>query len=97
MLGLYRLINDNPVLVNGLLALRGRDTALLADALRNTTDAGALHSRLAAAQLAATQHLLADDNANHLGQGRSADQHHPNAVADAEAAFTLLRNGLRKL
>jgi len=96
-LDLYRLINDNPVLVNGLLALRTRAAALLADALRDTSDAGALAARLAATQFAAAQHLLADDNAGHLGAGRSADERHPGAVADAEVAFTLLRNGLRKL
>lgn len=97
VLDIYRLINANPVLANGLLALRRRDTALLADGLRDTTDAGVLASRLAATQLAATLHLLADDNAKHLGEGQSADERHPGAIADAEAAFTLLRNGLRKL
>lgn len=96
VLALYRLINANPVLTNGLQALRRRDAALLADALRETTNADVLPARLAAAQFATTQHLLADDNVRHLGAGRSADERHPGAVADAEVAFGLLRNGLRK-
>lgn len=96
VLALYRLINQNPVLTNGLLALRSRDATLLADALRGTTDTHVLPARLAAAQFTITQHLLADDNVRHLGAGRSADERHPGAVADAEVAFTLLRNGLRR-
>lgn len=97
VLDLYQLITGNPVLANGLPALRRRDTALLAEALGDTTDAGPLPARLAAAQIAATHHLLAEDNANQLSEGRAADDRHPGAVADAEVAFTLLRNGLRKL
>jgi AcrR family transcriptional regulator len=96
VLDLYRLITGNPALANGLLALRSHDTALLAEALRDTTDAGPLPARLAAAHIAATHHLLAEDNANQLSEGRSADDRHPGAAADAEVAFKLLRNGLRR-
>jgi AcrR family transcriptional regulator len=97
VLDLYRLITENAVLANGLLALRTRDAALLADALRETTPARALPARLAAAQISAVQHLLADDNASLLRAGRSADERHPGAVADAEEAFALLRDGSREL
>lgn len=96
-LDLYRLITKNAVLANGLLAQRTRDAALLAEALQATTSARALPARLAAAQFAATQHLLADDNATLLGAGRTADERYPGAVSDAEEAFTLLRNGVRTL
>ncbi|WP_280276604.1 TetR/AcrR family transcriptional regulator [Nocardia wallacei] len=97
VLALYRLINENPVLSNGLLAFRRRDAALLADALQDTTNTQPLRARLAAAQFTTTQHLLAEDNVNHLDKGQSADERHPAAVADAETAFTLLHNGLHKL
>lgn len=97
VLNLYRLINDNPALTDGLLAMRTRDVTLLADALRDTKCAGTLPARLAATHFTSTQHLLADDNANYLRSGQSADERYPGAVADAEVAFTLLRNGLAKL
>jgi AcrR family transcriptional regulator len=97
VLDLYQLINNNPVLSNGLLALRRRDTALLAEALEETTNADSLHARLASIQFSATQYLLADDNAKRLIEGLSADERYSDAVADADAAFMLLRNGLHKL
>jgi hypothetical protein len=38
--------------------------------------------------------LLSMDNFQALAGGRSADERHPQAVADADHAFTLLTEGL---
>ncbi|MBF6176815.1 TetR/AcrR family transcriptional regulator [Nocardia blacklockiae] len=97
VLALYGLINEHPVLANGLLAFRRRDAAQLADALLDTGNTNAFRARMAAAQFTTTQHLLAEDNVKHLVEGQSAAERHPGAVADAETAFALLSDGLRKL
>lgn len=53
-----------------------------------------LTARLAAAQIIATQRVLARDNWRELSLGRSADEVYPDAVAAADHAFHLLRTGL---
>ncbi|WP_084468877.1 TetR/AcrR family transcriptional regulator [Nocardiopsis trehalosi] len=51
-------------------------------------------ARIAAAQITATQRVLAARNSDEMRAGRSADAVHPEAVARAEAAFALLSDGL---
>ncbi|WP_042396954.1 hypothetical protein [Streptacidiphilus carbonis] len=54
-------------------------------------------ARLAAVQIVAVRWTLADDNAEHLARGVTADSRYDAAVADAEHGFALLEHGLRQL
>ncbi|NEE27172.1 hypothetical protein G3M53_17065 [Streptomyces sp. SID7982] len=69
------------------------------DALAETL-VGALDSdreitaALLAGQVIATERILASVNWRRVVAGRSADEVHPEAVADADHAYALLRQGL---
>lgn len=51
-------------------------------------------ARLVAAQIFGTQRILGFHNAREIRGGRSADETYPDAVARAEAAYRMLREGL---
>ena len=65
------------------------DEQALAGALGGDTVA-----RLGAAQVLAVQRVLARTNWQRIADGRTADHAYPDAVADCERAFALLRSGL---
>jgi AcrR family transcriptional regulator len=93
---LWRLINGTPSLGAHLIAYTARSQAALAAELAAAGPAGAdpLTARLAAVQLVGVQLVLADDNWRALAAGQTADERHPAAVAAADHAFALLRDGL---
>jgi AcrR family transcriptional regulator len=97
VLRLTRMILDAPSLVTRMERFKTGAERALAQALRETADTPELTARLAAVQIVAVQWALAQDNAQRLAYGESADGRHAAAVADAELAFTLLENGLRQL
>lgn len=65
----------------------------LADALDEENRA--ITAALLAGQVIATQRILATENRRRIVSGRSADEIHPEAVADADLAFALLHQGPR--
>lgn len=97
VLRLTRMILDAPTLVARMDRFKTGAERALAQALQETADAPELTARLAAVQIVAVRWTLAQDNADRLAQGESADARYPGAVADAEHAFALLENGLRHL
>ncbi|MEU3984659.1 helix-turn-helix domain-containing protein [Streptomyces sp. NPDC026672] len=94
---LHRMILDAPSLVARMERFKAGAERALAEALRDTADVPELTARLASVQIVAVHWALAQDNAERLAYGESADERHAGAVADAEHAFTLLENGLRDL
>jgi AcrR family transcriptional regulator len=97
VLRLTRMILDAPSLVTRMERFKTGAERALAQALRETADTPEVTARLAAVQIVAVQWALAQDNAQRLAYGESADGRHAAAVADAELAFTLLESGLRQL
>ncbi|WP_329284594.1 TetR/AcrR family transcriptional regulator [Streptomyces sp. NBC_01455] len=93
----HRMILDAPSLVARMERFKTGSERALAQALRETADTSELTARLAAVQIVAVHWTLAQDNAERLAHGESADARHPGAVADADHAFALLENGLRDL
>ncbi|MET8286365.1 helix-turn-helix domain-containing protein [Streptomyces sp. NPDC005132] len=93
----HRMILDAPSLVARMERFKTGSERALARALRETADTSELTARLAAVQIVAVHWTLAQDNAERLAHGESADARHPGAVADADHAFALLENGLRDL
>lgn len=94
----YRLILDTPALSGALVRYQTRGEQALASALLETTPAGPhpeLTARLAATQVCAVLRALGDTNQRQIGAGRSADELAPEAIAAADHAFALLRDGLR--
>ncbi|WP_189707690.1 TetR/AcrR family transcriptional regulator [Streptomyces anandii] len=92
---LHRMILDAPSLVARMERFKAGAEHALARALEETAGVPELTARLAAAQIVAVQWALAQDNAERLAHGESADGRHEGAVADAEHAFALLEYGLR--
>ncbi|WP_308042166.1 TetR/AcrR family transcriptional regulator [Streptomyces sp. 8L] len=95
--GVHRMIVDAPSLVARMERFKAGAERALARALHETAAIGELTARLAAAQIVAVRWTLADDNADRLARGESADARYAGAVADAEQGFALLENGLRQL
>ncbi|MEU9228884.1 TetR family transcriptional regulator [Streptomyces massasporeus] len=94
ILSFTRMVNETPALRARVVGFQEGAGRMLAQALRDTAGVPALTARLAATHLVNTHWLLALDNFRSLDGGRSADERHPQAVADAEIAFTLLAQGL---
>ncbi|MFC1419034.1 TetR/AcrR family transcriptional regulator [Streptacidiphilus cavernicola] len=92
-----RMILDAPTLVARMDRFKTGAERALAQALRETADVPELTARLAAVQIVGVRWALADDNAERLEHGESADERYPDAVAAAELGFALLENGLRQL
>ena len=93
----HRMIVEAPSLVARMARFKAGAEHALAQALEETAALPELSARLAAAQIVAVRWTLADDNADRLARGESADDRCPGAVADAELGFALLENGLRQL
>jgi len=92
---LYQMVLDTPALAARLLAYTFRGEEALARALRETgAAADELTARTAAGQVIAVQRVLATENTRAIGEGRSAADLLPEAVAAAGRAFGLLRRGL---
>ncbi len=92
----HRMILDAPTLVARMDRFRAGSERALAQALRETADTPELTARLAAVQIVGVRWTLAEDNADHLAHGQSADDRYPGAVADAEHGFALLAHGLEQ-
>jgi AcrR family transcriptional regulator len=93
VLAFHDLVFSTPALSARVNDHVAGEVAELAAAL---ADAGTddLTARLSAAQIIAVQHVLARENWRRLSAGETADTRYPAAVAAAEHAFALLRNGL---
>jgi AcrR family transcriptional regulator len=94
---LYRMVFNTPDLVARLQRFRTGGERTLAEALRETAATPDLTARVAAAQLVAVHWTLALDNVARLAQGQTADDRYPQAVQDAEQAFSQAENGLHTL
>lgn len=94
ILALTRMVRETPALHTRMFRFQEGAQRALAQALMDTAGVPALTARLAAAQVVGAQWLLSMDNFRALDGGQSADERHPQAVADAEHAFTLLAQGL---
>nr|WP_202449696.1 TetR/AcrR family transcriptional regulator [Streptomyces sp. SID4917] len=93
----HRMILDAPALVTRMERFKTTAERTLAEALRDTADIPEPTARLAAVQLVAVRWALAQDNAERLAYGESADERYAGAVSDAEHAFALLEHGLGRL
>ncbi|MFF7329825.1 TetR family transcriptional regulator [Streptomyces sp. NPDC090306] len=93
----HRMIVEAPSLVARMEGFKAGAERALALALHETADVPEFAARLAAAQIVAVRWALADDNADRLAQGETADARYTGAVADAELGFALLADGLRHL
>ncbi|MBO1414750.1 TetR/AcrR family transcriptional regulator [Streptomyces sp. FH025] len=97
VLAFTALVHGTPSLAARVGAYVARAEQSLAEALREAPDLAAprdLTAALLAAQVTATQRVLALHNWRRIREGgRTADDLHPEAVADAEHAFALLARG----
>ncbi|WP_433434972.1 TetR family transcriptional regulator [Nonomuraea sp. CA-141351] len=94
ILALTRMVRETPALRTRAIRFQEGSQQALAEALQDSAGVPALTARLAATHVVATHWLLSMDNAQALIGGQSADERYPEAVADAEHAFTLLSEGL---
>ena len=90
VLAFHRMVFTTPSLAGRLSQYTQDDEEALAAAL-----GGDLTARLQAAQVLAVQRVLARATWQRLVAGRTADDAYPEAVADADRAFALLRTGAR--
>jgi AcrR family transcriptional regulator len=86
MVAFHRLVFGTPSLAGRLVQYRMDDEEALAQALGPD-----LAARLRAAQVLAVQRVLARANWQKIADGRTAVSVHPEAAADADEAFALLR------
>ncbi|MFI9360848.1 TetR/AcrR family transcriptional regulator [Kitasatospora sp. NPDC053057] len=97
VLAFTALVHGTPSLAARVGAYVARAEQSLAEALREAPDLAPpreLTAQLLAAQVTATQRVLALHNWRRLhDDGRTADDLHPEAAADAERAFELLARG----
>ncbi|MFE6286576.1 TetR/AcrR family transcriptional regulator [Streptomyces sp. NPDC057877] len=82
----HRLVFTTPSLAARLTRYQMEDEEALADALGE-----GLRARLLAAQVLVVQRVLARTNWRKIADGRTAEDVHPEAVADADQAFHALR------
>lgn len=99
VLSFHRLVYSTPGLVARSAQYLARSEEELARALADALgeEARQVTAPLLAGQLVATQRILASVNWQRIVDGRSADDVAPEAVADADHAFALLRHGLAAL
>lgn len=93
----YRLILETPSLRGALLQYQTSGEHALASALLDATPPGphrALTARLAACQILAVLRELGHANQTRISEGQPADDMAEQAVAEADHAFALLREGL---
>ncbi|MEU6782291.1 TetR family transcriptional regulator [Nonomuraea angiospora] len=94
ILALIRMIWETPALRARATRFQEGSERALAEALQDVDGVPTLTARLAATQVVGVHWLLSMDNSGALAGGQSADERYPQAVADAEHAFTLLSEGL---
>ncbi|MEV0976237.1 TetR family transcriptional regulator [Streptomyces sp. NPDC049915] len=94
ILAFTRMVRETPALRTRAIGFQEASERALAEALQDTAGVPPLTARLAATHVVSTHWLLSMDNFRALDGGRSADERYPQAVADAEHAFTLLAEGL---
>jgi AcrR family transcriptional regulator len=96
VLAFHRLLYSTPSLVARIPQFTARAETALAAALREATptDPDDITPDVAAAQIIATQRVLAMDTYHRISAGHPADTLHPTAVAAAHHAFALLATGL---
>ncbi|WP_435174605.1 TetR/AcrR family transcriptional regulator [Actinacidiphila sp. bgisy145] len=87
----HRLVFDTPALAGRLTRYQLDDEAALTDALGADLGPG-IGAHLLAAQLLATQRVLARTTWHKIAAGRTADDVHPEAVADATQGFAPFSN-----
>jgi AcrR family transcriptional regulator len=93
----HRLVRDTPTLSTALLRYHARGVDALTSALLDTTRNSPhpeLTARLAAGQVLTVLRELATANQRRINDGHSADVLAPVALAEADHAFELLREGL---
>jgi AcrR family transcriptional regulator len=90
VLAFHRLVFTTPSLAGRVHRYTVEDEAALADAL-----GGDVPARLIAAQVLATMRVLAQINWAKLANGHSADDVHPQAVADCDLAFHLMPTDIK--
>jgi AcrR family transcriptional regulator len=95
VLAFHRLVFETPSLASRLAGLGADEIEALTTALRTATAEGSdgMRPRLVAIQVVAVRQALARANWALLAAGRSADEVHPQATADAADAFALLSRG----
>ena len=95
VLAFHRLVFETPSLAARVAEFGAADVEALAEALREVgPDApGSLRPRLLATQIIAVQQAMARSNWARIAGGRSADDVHPAAVAEADDAFAVLVDG----
>jgi AcrR family transcriptional regulator len=96
VLAFHRLVFSTPSLAGRLVRYTLDNEEALAAALGRESDRGIdsdIAARLLAAQVIAVQRVLARTTWRKLVAGRTADEVHPEAVADADRAFALLQRG----
>jgi len=86
----HRMVFGTPSLAGRLNRYLVEDEEALAAALGGSTEA-----KLRAAQVLAVQRVLARTNWQKIADGRTARDVHPEAVADADLAYALLRPARR--
>jgi AcrR family transcriptional regulator len=89
VLAFHEMVFTTPSLAGRLNQYALDDEEALAAAL-----GGDITARLLAAQVLVIRRVLARANWQKLAAGRTADDVHSEAVADADRAFALLRNGI---
>ena len=87
----HRMILDAPSLVARMERFKTGAERALAQALQETADIPELTARLAAVQIVAVRWTLAQDNADHLAHGESADERYASAMAEAAATARRVR------
>ncbi|MFD3694955.1 TetR family transcriptional regulator [Streptomyces sp. NPDC058646] len=96
VLAFQRLLYSTASLESRLARYGAREVELLA-AVLETESTPALTARLAALHLVTVRQELGRENWRRIDAGRSADEAYPDAVADADAAFGMLTDGLDRL
>ncbi|MFF0115699.1 TetR family transcriptional regulator [Streptomyces prasinus] len=96
VLAFHGLVYSTPSLVARVGQYLARAEESLARTLHDALDPGGreITAALLAGQVIATERILASANWQRVVAGRSADEVHPEAVADADHAYALLRQGL---
>jgi AcrR family transcriptional regulator len=94
VLAFHRLVFETPALAARLAEIGARDVEELAAAFTEAVpDAPDARPRLVAVQVVAVHQSLARANWRRLTGGRSADDVHSEALAEADDAFALLGDG----
>lgn len=94
----YRLVLETPSLRSALTGFLVRSENALADALREAAPDDTFAdttAKLAAVQISAIRITLSQQNQARIVAGQTADALEPRALAEADLAFDMLRNGLR--